>query len=155
MGHKGGDSQGDNTAAKPFLKREDGAVWALPVPPGSAPAAPRGWGRRPKMSPSCRQLSESSLFFVISLLLSARASARSSRWQKSMFPRRGKYLQISVVFLRAVNNAACGNSRGTADGSSVTARFNSRPRKASVGLGEPVSGMFWGSVCTVLARRLH
>lgn len=72
---------------------------------------------------SCRQLCESSLCFVISVLLSARASARSSCWQKSMFSHRRKYLQTSVFFLRAVNKAACSSSCGAGDGSSVTARL--------------------------------
>lgn len=99
------------------------------------------------------RLCESSLCFVISVLLSARVSVQSSRWQKSMFSHWKKCLQTSVFFLRAVNNATCGILHGAVRDGSVTThlicilaepRLPSQPRAVCRG-GELAAGRCPGS----------
>lgn len=137
---EGGDFQAVNTTAKPCSFRTGCLARAKRVPsqarhtrwsclcppgpslpPGSAPAAAHGCSHRHSTSPTRPGAAVTRLCVVIFVLLSARASARGSGWQKSVFSHRRKRFQTSVFFRRAVNNAAGSGSHSAGDGGSVTA----------------------------------
>lgn len=110
---KGRDFRGANTLAKPWsfclLRAEPVPHRAKGSRDGAHPAHPSGLGSSSisSMEPSALSDPRSCLCFVI---CASGAGARGSCWQQSMFPHGRKRSQTSVLFLRAVNNAAGGSS---------------------------------------------